>query len=374
MALIVQKFGGTSVNGEVRLKACVALVKKELNLGNQVIVVVSAMAGVTNSLLAQAFSMGKAAGDAKREIDSIISAGEQISSGMMAIALNEIGIKSRSWLGWQLPIYTDDKFTDAAIDYIEVQSMMDSLNMGVTPVIAGFQGVNNGGITTLGRGGADTTAAAIAAAVKADRCDIYTDVDGVYTADPHAVPNVRKLESISYEELLEMTSWGAKVVHNRCVEIAMRNKLLVQVLSSFNDVPGTLITDDGQKRGVTGITSSIQPLVIIRLVDCDNPEMFSKLKIIGRDGVNILLPAAEQEEYEALLYENKVNYDVKDNLRSISLVGSGIVKSKVLDTMRNHDINVEMSLYNDLRMTMVVDASVITDAIIQLHRWFCLDK
>lgn len=378
MALIVQKFGGTSVNGEVRIKVCVALVQKELSLGNKVVVVVSAMAGFTDSLLSQAINMGASA---KREIDVVLSAGEQISSGMMAIALNNTGIKAKSWLGWQLPITTDGNFTDAAIQQVNTQQLMADLNEGITPVIAGFQGVTNNQITTLGRGGADTTAAAIAAALNADRCDIYTDVDGVYTADPRQIPNVKKLDTISYEEMLEMSMWGAKVVHSRSVDIAMRSKVPMQVLSSFNEIPGTLITSTPYKT-VAGITTSPQSFAVLHLVDSTDISICNNLHIhaVNTDnGLDILIPSSSQKEIIDRLQAMGVKYAVKDNLRSVSIVGNkvthkGTINAKVLDCITNHDIIVFMTICTDLRATIVVEATKATNSIIALHKDFCFNN
>jgi len=367
MALIVQKFGGTSVNGEVRIKACVALVKKELALGNKVVVVVSAMAGVTDSLLSQALSMGD---PIKKELDVILSAGEQISSGMMAIALNNAGVPSRSWAGWQLPINTDDKFTDASVQKIETKELLANLEEGVTPVIAGFQGVHNSCITTLGRGGTDTTAAAISAALNADRCDIYTDVDGVYTADPHSVPKVKKLKVLSYQEMLELSTWGAKVVHSNSVDIVMRSNVPMQVLSSFKEIDGTLITSAPYKP-FTGITTSLQPLSILHIKGKADLTPYKDLYLDyapANDGINILCTATSQKEMSEILRANGLKHTVKENLRSVSVVGEkSTTYAKDLDWLRNCGIVIYMTICSELRATIVIEASKTTDCIVALH-------
>ena len=245
MARIVQKFGGTSVADLERIKAAALRVKREVDAGNQVAVAVSAMAGVTDELV------GYAAGvsllyDA-REYDVVVSAGEQVSAGLLAMALQAAGVAARSWLGWQIPIHTDGVHGKARINDIGTEELERRLGRGEVAVVAGFQGVGpDGRVTTLGRGGSDTSAVALAAALGADRCDIYTDVDGVYTTDPRIVATARKLNRITYEEMLEMASVGAKVLQTRAVELAMKRGVRLQVLSSFHDTPGTLVVNEDE--------------------------------------------------------------------------------------------------------------------------------
>ncbi len=255
MARIVMKFGGTSVADLDRIRHVARRVKREVDAGNQVAVVVSAMSGVTNQLVGwcQALSPLHDA----REYDTVVATGEQVTSGLLSIALQEIGVEARSWQGWQIPLRTDDAHGKARIQAIEgadIVRRMQGMD-GRAPqvaVVAGFQGIGpDGRITTLGRGGSDTSAVALAAALKADRCDIYTDVDGVYTTDPRIVPKARKLPRIAYEEMLELASVGAKVLQTRSVELAMNERVRVRVLSSFkeelaNDNEGTLVVDEDE--------------------------------------------------------------------------------------------------------------------------------
>ncbi|MFC3578566.1 aspartate kinase [Sphingomonas hylomeconis] len=265
MARIVMKFGGTSMAGTERIRIVAARVKREVEAGNQVAVVVSAMAGETDRLVN--FCREASSLYDPREYDVVVSAGEQITSGLLAIALQAVGLKARSWMGWQLPIRTSDGHASARIGEIDTTGLVASLERGEVAVIPGFQGVASGErVTTLGRGGSDTSAVAMAAAMKADRCDIYTDVDGVYTTDPRIVPRARKLKRVTYEEMLELASVGAKVLQTRSVGLAMKEKVRVQVLSSFVDEaaplghaePGTLIVSeedlgDMERQLITGI-------------------------------------------------------------------------------------------------------------------------
>ena len=246
MARIVMKFGGTSVADLDRIRNVAARVKREVDAGHQVAVVVSAMSGVTNQLVKWCQDLS-ALHDA-REYDTVVATGEQVTTGLTAIALQAIGVDARSWQGWQVPIITDQAHGKARVESIDGAALIERMEQGQVPVVAGFQGIDpkRNRITTLGRGGSDLSAVAIAAAVKADRCDIYTDVDGVYTTDPRIVPRARKLERISYEEMLELASVGAKVLQTRSVELAMKQRVRVQVLSSFEDKPGSLVVDEDE--------------------------------------------------------------------------------------------------------------------------------
>ena len=245
MARIVMKFGGTSMAGMERIRGVAARVEAEAARGNEVAVVVSAMAGETDRLVAFCREAAPLADPA--EYDVVVATGEQVTAGLLAIALQSRGLKARSWLGWQLPVRTSDAHGSARIEDIDTVGALTSMAAGEILVMPGFQGVDEAGrITTLGRGGSDTSAVALAAALKADRCDIYTDVDGVYTTDPRIVPKARKLDRITYEEMLELASVGAKVLQTRSVELAMKEKVRVQVLSSFNDVPGTLVVGEDE--------------------------------------------------------------------------------------------------------------------------------
>ena len=265
MARIVMKFGGTSMAGIERIRSVAARVKREHDAGNEVAVVVSAMAGETDRLVG--FCREASPLYDPREYDVVVASGEQVTSGLLAIALQAIGVSARSWLGWQLPIHTDQAFAKARIGEIDTDALNASLSAGEVAVIPGFQGVSEDGrITTLGRGGSDTSAVAVAAAMKAERCDIYTDVDGVYTTDPRIVPRARKLRQVTYEEMLELASVGAKVLQTRSVGLAMKEQVRVQVLSSLtgddapaaDTLPGTMIVgeeeiEDVERQLITGI-------------------------------------------------------------------------------------------------------------------------
>jgi aspartate kinase len=260
MSLIVVKFGGTSVANVQKIEGAAAKVAQEVARGNKVAVVVSAMSGVTNQLVSYCNEVSELH-DA-REYDVVVASGEQVTSGLMAMALQKQGVKARSWMSWQLPITTDDVHSKARINSIQTDELLNRLNAGEVAVIPGFQGLTESNrVTTLGRGGSDTSAVAIAAALKADRCDIYTDVDGVYTTDPRIAPKAKKISRISYEEMLELASVGAKVLHSRSVEIAMKQNVALQVLSTFeeaigSDLPGTLVTreeDIMEQQLVTGV-------------------------------------------------------------------------------------------------------------------------
>ncbi len=278
MARIVAKFGGTSVADLDRIRAVAQRVKREYEAGHQMAVVVSAMAGVTNDLVAltrEAHALHDA-----REYDVVVSTGEQVTAGLLAICLQEQGVRARSWLGWQVPIRTSDAQARARIESIEIEEMERRFSDGQVCVLAGFQGVGpDNRITTLGRGGSDTTAVALAAALGADRCDIYTDVDGVYTSDPRIVTRARKLSKVTYEEMLEMASLGAKVLQTRSVELAMNHRVPVQVLSSFDEAvgserPGTLVVDEEdivEHEIVSGVTYSRDEAKITLVQVSDRP-------------------------------------------------------------------------------------------------------
>jgi aspartate kinase len=279
MARIVMKFGGTSVADIERIANAARRVAREVEAGNEVAVAISAMAGVTNQLVGYVQQTSKLY-DA-REYDAIVSTGEQVTAGLMALRLQEMGISARSWLGWQIPIRTSDVHGKARIEGIETDEIVRRFGEGQVAVVAGFQGVSpNGRITTLGRGGSDTSAVALAAAMNADRCDIYTDVDGIYTTDPRIVPKARKMDRISHEEMLEMASLGAKVLQTRSVEIAMNHGVRLQVLSSFEDRPGTLVVPEEEiveQQVVSGIAYSRDEAKITLVKVSDTPGVAAKI-------------------------------------------------------------------------------------------------
>jgi aspartate kinase len=273
MARIVMKFGGTSVADIGRIQAVAQRVKREADAGHEIAVVVSAMAGVTDRLVA--WTREAAASPDPREADAVVASGEQVTAGLTALALQELGLKARSWLGWQVPVVTDDTHGKARIRSIPAAPLRDALAAGEIAVVAGFQGIAAGErISTLGRGGSDTSAVALAAALGAERCDIFTDVDGVYTCDPRIVAKARKLDKITYEEMLELASQGAKVLQTRSVEVAMNHRVRVQVLSSFNDMPGTMVVDEDEiveHRVVSGIAYSRDEAKVTLLKVADRP-------------------------------------------------------------------------------------------------------
>ncbi|WP_341705270.1 aspartate kinase, partial [Ferrovibrio sp.] len=273
MARLVMKFGGTSVGSVDRIRNVAQKVKREVEAGNQVAVVVSAMSGETNRLVDLCKQIDPV--HDQREYDAVVASGEQVTTGLLSIALQAAGVPARSWQGWQVPIRTNDMHGRARIEEIDGRAMLADMAAGTVPVVAGFQGVGpNSRIATLGRGGSDTSAVALAAALGADRCDIYTDVDGVYTADPRIVKKARKLDKITYEEMLELASLGAKVLQTRSVEMAMNHRVRTQVLSSFADTPGTLVVDEDEiveKQIVSGVTYSADEAKVTLIGVADRP-------------------------------------------------------------------------------------------------------
>ena len=259
LKLVVLKFGGTSVANVSQIKKIASKVKDEVNQGNKVIVVVSAMSGVTNDLIDLVKTTSET--PSYSEYDVVLSTGEQVTSALLATALNNLNIKARSWLGWQVPIISDKSHAKALIEEIKTDNILDFFKKNQVAVISGFQGISNENrITTLGRGGSDTSAVAIAAAFSAERCDIYTDVDGVYTTDPRIVKSAKKLDLITYEEMLELASQGAKVLQTRSVALAMKYNVKLRVLSSFEDLPGTSIIKEEknmEKTEISGIAHSL---------------------------------------------------------------------------------------------------------------------
>src|SRR3984885_9786376 len=314
MARIVQKFGGTSVAGIDRIRSVALRVKREVDSGNQVAVVVSAMAGVTNQLVgwsaeAAAKPQAESADSAHlagaglgvedgREYDVVVASGEQVTAGLLALALQALGLKARSWLGWQIPVKTDAIHGRARILDIPVEAIADAMRQGEVAVLAGFQGIGpDGRITTLGRGGSDTSAVALAAALEAERCDIFTDVDGVYTTDPRIVAKARKLDRITYEEMLEFASQGAKVLQTRSVELAMNRRVRVQVLSSFTDAPGTMVVNEDE---------IVEQQVVSGIAYSRDEAKVTLVKVPDRPGVaaNIFGPLAESAVNVDMIVQN----------------------------------------------------------------------
>jgi len=403
MARIVMKFGGTSVADLDRIRNVANRVKREVEAGNEVAVVVSAMAGVTNQLVKWCQDLSPLH-DA-REYDTVVATGEQVTIGLLAIALQTIGVDARSWQGWQIPIRTDGAHGKARVEAIEGSELIRRMQMGQVPVVAGFQGIGpDNRVTTLGRGGSDLSAVALAAAVQADRCDIYTDVDGVYTTDPRIVPRARKLERISYEEMLELASVGAKVLQTRSVELAMKQRVRVQVLSSFEDKPGSLVVDEDEiveQPVVSGIAySRDEAKVTLRRVP-DRPgvaaSVFGALakgnvnvdmivQNIGADGstdltftvgkadlarARDLLGQAQAElGYEALLADPDV--------AKISVVGIGMrshagVANTMFKALAEKNINIQVISTSEIKVSVLVGAEYTELAVRALHTAYGLD-
>lgn len=405
MACIVQKFGGTSVADVERIRNVALKVKKEYDAGNQVAVILSAMAGVTNSLVKFCDDIAPTRDQA--EYDVVVATGEQVTIGLLALALQALGIPARSWTGWQIPVVTDDSFSKARIQNIDADKLRTEMEKGIVPVIAGFQGVTaDGRITTLGRGGSDTSAVAIAAALKADRCDIYTDVDGVYTTDPRIVKEARKLEKVTYEEMLEMASLGAKVLQTRSVELAMKYRVNLRVVSSFEVNPvGTVICDEEEiveKEVISGITYTKDEAKITLAGVRDRPgisavifeamaeanicvDMIAQTDSADSHSTDITftLPATDLIKAKTILEKQKENigftsilYD--DNIVKLSLIGVGMrthvgVAKTMFKTLSEKNINIQAISTSEIKISVIIDSEYTELAIRSLHAAFHLD-
>ena len=404
MTLIVQKFGGTSVGDLDRIRNVASRVKAEVESGNQVAVVVSAMAGTTNQLVSWALDIGPMH-DA-REYDAIVATGEQVTVGLLAIALQNLGVDARSWLGWQIPVHTDEVHGAARIQSIDTGVMRERLATGQVAVIAGFQGLApDGRISTLGRGGSDTSAVALAAALNADRCDIYTDVDGVYTTDPRIAPRAQKLDQITFEEMLEMASLGAKVLQTRSVAMAMRHNVNLQVRSSFTDAPGTLVVNEDaivEQEKISGIAYSpdeakvtiqglpdrpgIAAAIFGTLADNHiNVDMIvqtaasegQKTDItfsLGRGDLGKALEIIEASR-ESLGFDG---VDPQDDVTKISVVGMAMrsqpgVARTMFETLAERGINIEVISTSEIKISVLIAAEYTELAVRSLHTAFGLD-
>ncbi len=404
MARIVQKFGGTSVANIERIKAVALRVKAEVDAGNQVAVVPSAMAGETNRLVELVTSMSKLY-DA-REYDTIVSTGEQVTVGLLALALQDLGIQARSWLGWQIPIHTNGVHGKARIESIDTEEVEKRLERGEVLVVPGFQGLGpDNRITTLGRGGSDTSAVALAAALKADRCDIYTDVDGVYTTDPRITPKARKLDKITYEEMLEMASVGAKVLQTRSVELAMKHGVRVQVLSSYSDEPGTLVVDEDEiveQELVSGIAYSRDEAKITLVSVPDQPGIAAAIfGPLADNGINVdmivqnishdnnatdltfTLPIADLERAVATLEGKRGELNFAElrsdkNVTKISVIGVGMrshagVAQKMFTTLAEKGINIQVISTSEIKVSVLIAEEYTELAVRALHTAYGLD-
>lgn len=409
MALIVMKFGGTSVANLEKITAAADKVAAEVARGNQVIVVVSAMSGVTNRLVGYCRDISTMYDT--REYDAVVSSGEQITAGLMAMALQERDIVARSWLGWQIPIKTDDVHGQAGIIGIETEKLQERLNLGDVAVVPGFQGLTaRNRISTLGRGGSDTTAVALAAAFKAERCDIYTDVDGVYTTDPRIVPDARKIKEISYEEMIELASLGAKVLQTRSVEVAMKNNVTLQVLSSFgeeigSDLPGTLLTGESKSmktKVVSGVAYQGDEAKVTVMNVPDTPGIAAKIfkplaaaavnvdmivQNISADGsaTDMTFTCARNDlkralkALEGLDFYNPENIRTSEDLAKVSIVGAGMITnhgiaSKMFETLASKNINIEVVSTSEIKVSVLIKRDYMELAVRALHSAFGLEK
>ena len=404
MARIVQKFGGTSVADIDRIKAAAQLVKCAVDAGDEVAVVVSAMSGTTNQLVEWTRDVSPMH-DA-REYDVVVSAGEQITVGLMAMALQSIGVDARSWLGWQIPMETDEMHGRARIMDVKADEIVKRFAHGQVAVMAGFQGIAaDNRITTLGRGGSDTSAVALAAAIKADRCDIYTDVDGIYTSDPRIVTRARKLDRITYEEMLEMASLGAKVLQTRSVELAMNHRVRLQVRSSFKDAPGTLVVDEEEiveQEIVSGIAHSGNEAKITLVRVPDNPGIAASIfgplseasinvdmivQNVSEDGratdLTFTVPKDDlartmevlEGAQETLGFERVIG---DPDVVKISVVGVGMrshagVAMRMFQALADKGINIQVISTSEIKISVLVSDAYTELALRSLHTAYGLD-
>jgi aspartate kinase len=407
VALIVQKYGGTSVGSPDRIKNVARRVAKFKALGHQVVVVVSAMSGETNRLVALAHEIQKHPDP--RELDVIISTGEQVTIGLLAMALKELGLKAKSYTGGQIKILTDSAHTKARIVSIDEQNILGDLENDHVVVVAGFQGVDqHGNITTLGRGGSDTTGVAVAAALRADECQIYTDVDGVYTTDPRVVPEARRLKSITFEEMLEMASLGSKVLQIRSVEFAGKYKVKLRVLSSFQEEgEGTLITFEDNDKMEQAIISGIafnrdeakitvigvpdKPGIAYQIlgpVSDANIDVDIIIQNVGTDGSTDFSFTVHRNEFAKAMdiLKNKVQPHIgarevigDDKAAKVSVVGVGMrshvgIASKMFRTLAEEGINIQMISTSEIKISVVIDEKYLELAVRVLHKAFGLDQ
>ncbi|MBK6394135.1 MAG: aspartate kinase [Betaproteobacteria bacterium] len=410
MSLIVQKFGGTSVGSTDRIKNVAKRVAHYRREGHRIVVVVSAMSGETNRLLGLAKELS--ASPDPRELDVIAATGEQVTIGLLAIALKEMGIPAKSYTGGQVRVLTDSAYTKARILEIDEAAMRKDLDAGTVVVVAGFQGVDrDGSITTLGRGGSDTTAVALAAALKADECQIYTDVDGVYTTDPRIVPEARRLDTITFEEMLELASQGSKVLQIRSVEFAGKYLVKLRVLSSFEDPessgPGTLITyeeDDSMEQAIiSGIAFNRDEARILVMGVEDRPgiayailgpiaaaniDVDMIVQNIGASGQTDISFTVHRNEYrkamDTLQRERGTSFNCReikgdDRIAKVSVVGIGMrshtgLAAKMFKALADEGINIQMISTSEIKIAVVIDEKYLELAVRVLHKAFELEK
>ncbi|KQT46672.1 aspartate kinase [Methylobacterium sp. Leaf456] len=410
MPRLVMKFGGTSVANVERIRNVAAHVAREVAAGYEVAVVVSAMSGKTNELVA--WVKGADAFYAETEYDAVVASGEQVTSGLLAVALNKIGIKARSWQGWQIPLHTSDAHGSARIEGIDPKNLDAGFKRGEVAVIAGFQGVHaeTGRIATLGRGGSDTSAVAVAAAIGAERCDIYTDVDGVYTTDPRVVPKARRMERVTFEEMLEMASLGAKVLQVRSVELAMIHRVPTTVRSSFDPPdaarPGTLICDEDQiveQQTITGIAFAKDEAQITLRAVKDSPGIAAAIfgpladaninvdmiiQTVSGDqsttDMTFTVPAADYERARAILDAQRETISFGQiegatDVVKVSAIGVGMrshagVAAKAFRALAEKGINIRAITTSEIKFSVLIDAAYTELAVRTLHSLYGLDK
>ena len=393
MALIVQKFGGSSVKDRDRIFNVARIVANTHNAGNDVVVVVSAQGDTTDDLIAKAAEITH--NPSAREMDMLLAAGEEISIALLAMALNELGCHATSLTGWQAGFRTDRAYTKARITRLETERISSELERNRVVVVAGFQGLNKlDDITTLGRGGSDTSAVAIAAALHADRCQIFTDVEGVYTADPRKVRNTRKLQEITFDEMLELASLGAQVLNNRSVELAKKYNVELEVLSSLNPVPGTVVKEVAKMEGmlIKGVAKDTDVAVITILNVPDEPGTSFKifgllaqkninvdiiLQSTGRDGKKDISFTCAQGEAETALRVLKesahyADVSVDTTCAKVSIVGAGMqshsgVASKMFEAMSNNNINIKMISTSEIKISCIIDREDADKAVSAIH-------
>ena len=404
LKIVVLKFGGTSVADVPQIKKIALKIKEEVELGNKVIVVVSAMSGVTNNLI----DLVKHTSDFPpySEYDNVLSTGEQVTSALLAIALERLNLRTRSWLGWQIPIVTDNTYGKSVIEKIETDNISTSLEHNEVAVVSGFQGVSSENkITTLGRGGSDTTAVAMAAAFSADRCDIYTDVDGVYTTDPRIVKRAKKLDIITYEEMLELASQGAKVLQARSVALAMKYGVNLRVLSSFENLPGTSIIKEGnnmEKSEISGIAHSLNEAKITISGVPDKPgqaaEIFGSLaqfsinvdmivqsSSINQEATDITFTIPETDLLTAEKTIKKIQQKIgfnkftsDTNVVKISVVGNAMrnqsgMANIMFETLAMNQINIHVISTSEIKISVLISSDYCELAMRSLHSAFGLD-
>jgi aspartate kinase len=406
MSRLVLKFGGTSVADLARIRGAAEKVRREVERGHEVAVVVSAMAGKTNELVGWVRETARLY-DA-REYDAVVASGENVTAGLMALTLQEMGVPARSWQGWQVPVLTTSAHGAARIERIETERLEAKFAEGLHAVIAGFQGISpEGRITTLGRGGSDTSAVAFAAALGAERCDIYTDVDGVYTTDPRITKKARKLAKISYEEMLELASLGAKVLQTRSVELAMRHKVRVQVLSSFADEPGTLVCDEEEiveSRVVSGIAHTRDEAQVTVAGVPDRPGIAAALfgplaqagvnvdmivqnvSADGRTDMTFTVPIDDLARALKALEAARERGDIafaqvlaNEDVAKVSIVGIGMrshagVAHQMFQALAAENINIKVITTSEIKVSVLIDRKYLELAVQALHDAFELEK